>query len=209
MGTKLRRAAEQGAVYFPFNSVLVDSKGAGFIQTESYSYDPTKEAVSGEAEIAQINGDVVIICEGYTDRDIISFLANRIFQEYKIEKSLSVVTAMGKFALPKVAQGVRSLLKPNAKLVLVADSDGNFDKTQDFLKKHLDFQDWIAIIPEPTIEEWLSTDHHDFRRMMQKNRAKGIPPQEFISEIIKKIDIGELEKNSDSFSAFIEIFKSL
>ncbi len=209
LGTKLRRAAEQGAVYFPFKSVFVDSKGTAFIKTESYSYDAAKDAISGQAEVSQINGDVVIICEGYTDRDIISFLANKILQEYKIEKSLSVVTAMGKFSLPKVAQGVKSLLKPTAKLVLVADSDGNLDKTTDFLRKHLDFQDWVAIIPDPSIEEWFSMDHQDFRRILQKERTKGVSPAAVISEIIKSIDIGELEKKSASFHNFVELLKSL
>ncbi len=209
LGTKLRRAAEQGAVYFPFKSVFVDSKGTDFIQTESYSYDAAKDAISGQTDVSQINGDVVIICEGYTDRDIISFLANKIFQEYKIEKGLSVVTAMGKFSLPKVAQGVKSLLKPTAKLVLVADSDGNLDKTKEFLRKHLDFQDWVAIIPDPSIEEWFSMDHQDFRRILQKERAKGVSSAAVISEMIKNIDIGEIEKKSASFHDFVDLLKSL
>ena len=202
--TKLRRAAEEGVVYFPFNSTIVDANESQLTQTESYSFNTTGQAVVIEQRAAQIGGDIVIVCEGQRDRELISLIAQRIFQEKSIQRKLSIVVAMGKLSMPKVVQSVKSLLRPTAKLALVTDADDSVEKTKQMLSSRIEFSDWVAVIPNPAIEIWLSSDRKELWREIEQGKSKGENMQSLLARKVDLLNFDKLIIDDESFRVFYE-----
>lgn len=175
--TKLRQAADEGTVYFPFESALVDSRQSTLTPTEEYA----------------ASGDIAIICEGNLDKEIISLIAQRVFREKSLERKLKIVISMGKFALPKIARSIKSLLKPGTNLAIVADADDSRERTMNFLMANIDESDWVAIIPDPSIENWFSSTASEFKRDLRPD---------FLVEKVAALDLETLAKENESFGQF-------
>lgn len=198
--TKLRYAAEEGNIYFPFNSISVSATKAHLEHTESYL--PASGTATGKSEVAQISDEIVIVCEGAFDRKLISLLVQRILRENSLDIKVRVIDTMGKLNVPKVAESVKSLLGPDAQLVLITDSDNDVKGTNEMIEKNLSFPDYITIIPDPSIENWLSTDHSELSKIIRDAGKTGKSVEQVLKEEVAKIDIEELLRTDDAFSEF-------
>jgi len=204
--TKLRRAAEQGLVFFPYKSRTV--KTAVKKDIVPATIQSVTESVVTEEMMTDIPEDIIFICEGSTDQWIISYLASRIFEVKGIRRHISTVVAMGKSSIPRLAQRVHQSMPQGTRLVLVADSDGDVEMTEQYLKRGLDFEVSDLIIPHPFIESWLFRDEPEQRRSLRKiAEERGKTVQNLIKNEINRINIEGLAAENESFRRFIEVLE--
>lgn len=105
--SKLRIAAEQGVVYHSTNYEQATKDGQ--IVIEAFTYDNMSSSLIKQDTDFETQSDAIVICEGSTDREIISLLATRILRENGLSKKVNIVVAMGKMTIPRVANATASM----------------------------------------------------------------------------------------------------
>lgn len=179
--SKLRKAAEEGVVYFPSEIDVVTKNGVSSINISQ--------------ESIKTLSNLIIVCEGMTDEKIISILVNRILTKEKSSREIKIVAAMGKRSVPNM---VNSLRMNEIKFLIVVDSDNEEDRTLEMLKKNISGDiNWTASIPEPAIESWIGIDIEELRHKPYKDRLK-------LSTLANEINLDELRKRDKSFSIFYD-----
>ena len=205
LAKKLRAAAEEGLVYFPFRSREIQTSRVvladGTSKSEADLHNvPTDDALSKDLV------DLVIICEGANDEIVLSYLAVKICKESGIERRVTIIPALGKRTIPRLANKLPIALK--SKLVFVADSDGDVEQSRSLLLKDLESADPHLIVVHPTLEAWLFPDQEDPKAyLLTLSRTKRVPPAEIIRARLEAIDIDRLRLTSATFNEFLEIVK--
>ena len=109
---------------------------------------------------------------------------------------------MGKMTIPRVANAANNIIT-NAPVLIVTDSDNDFDKTRDMLNRGVELDNWKYSIPDPEIEAWLGVDRREFSR-----RYKGKEMRTKLTELVDTIDLEDLSERDSSFKIFYEWVKN-
>jgi Restriction endonuclease len=194
---KLRKAAEEGLVYFPTEMDVVTRDGSKPVEIECLHYDSVTGGVFTSQPTPASASDLLIVCEGDIDRVVIAALAERILSGAISKRKMKITVAMGKYSIPKVANGLWSL-HPAAKAMIVVDGDGNPQASLAMLKKGLMFDDWTPVIPNPSIESWLNLDRERMRRLGMTARF------DEYRQAVARLDMQRLREDDQSFAAFYD-----
>jgi hypothetical protein len=195
---KLRKAAEEGLAYFPAEGDLVSRKSAraGAKAASGTQKFTLNTATSQDLATAP---NLIIVCEGRADRAVLSTLVERI--DAGQGRRVAIVSANGKLGLPGLANALRSIASGGAQVVVVADSDGDVQETEAFLKRGIDFEGWTMVVADPDLEGWLHLDP-------SLKRVFPFPARETAySEAAAKLDLEDLRKDeafSTLYSAIVE-----
>ncbi|APO44598.1 hypothetical protein BS614_11715 [Paenibacillus xylanexedens] len=204
--TKLRQAAEEGIVFFPYNSVSIQNDLKETIEPtlpQVLSYQSISGSIVSENQINKINTDIILICEGNRDREILLGLMKKIIKDKPI-KRVTIVVAMGKYVMPKVINSVRSQVDSDADILVIVDSDGEIDKTMNFFIEKAHLKPNNIIITDPYIETWIFNELPDrISDYMQRNAQRSNQTvEQYIKGIVDSIKIDDLIKKDNSFEKF-------
>ncbi|MER0336164.1 restriction endonuclease [Vibrio vulnificus] len=195
--SKLRIAAEQGVVYH--SSEVEQVSKDGHISIDSFTYDNASSAILKQEANFDLSSDLVVVCEGNTDRELISILVTRILNQFGLSKKVNIIVAMGKMTIPRVANA-SSNIQSKAPVLIVTDSDNDYDRTLEMLKRGVELDNWKYSIPEPSIETWLGvTDRREFMR-----NYRGGERSLKLHELLNNINLDELAARDESFKTFYE-----
>lgn len=197
---KLRKAAEEGVVYYPTEIEEVTRKSTKSIQIENFTFDSMSQKIVEVRSTNDLYADLVIICEGETDRRILSLLCRRLLDLEGSSKKIKIVVAMGKFVIPKVANALNNVAGNSVPILIVADSDGEKDETIGRFRSSIKFDNWKVSIPEPEIESWLELDRQEFQKMRCHKNSMA----DSIDSLISRLDIDALKRSDMSFKAFCD-----
>lgn len=191
---KLRKAAEEGVVYFPTEAELVSTNASRRVDIEQPEPGPGHR-FPGVPAGAGASGDLVVICEGESDRELISTLARRILAASGSARTIKIVAAGGKHAIPAVANAVHTSVDADTDFLIVVDGDGDQQQTREMLERGIGFSGWRAAIPDPEIESWLGLD----RRALRGSRE-----DRYFQRLValQQLDLHELTLRDASFAAF-------
>lgn len=198
--SKLRIAAEEGVVYHSTEMEQVSKDGQIII--DAFTYDNMSSKLVKQNSNFEGTSDLVIVCEGTTDRELLSLLATRILKKFGLMKKVNIIVAMGKMAIPRVANAASNIIT-NAPVLIVTDSDNDIGGTRDMLHRGVELDSWECSIPDPAIESWLGLDAREFHR---RNRATEM--REILNERVKSLDLEELSGRDQSFKAFYDWVKN-
>jgi hypothetical protein len=113
---KLRKAAEEGAIYFPTEGELVTAEKSQVVEIDDVPFEQVSGGVLEPRPAETPATDLLIVCEGETDRVVLATLAERILRDEGSSRSIKIVVAMGKVTIPGVANAVQSSLRPQTKV---------------------------------------------------------------------------------------------
>ena len=200
--TKLRAATEEGVVFYPFTSVMstIDDKG-----TTERPKVPIDEPVATEKK-----SEIVIVCEGSSDVQILKGLGQRIISMVSKHGVLRVIAAQGKRGIPRVANAIYSVIPTTSSLIIVADGDGNPVETERIIRESVSIP-FDLVIVDPEIEAWFYPDSlHPKDEMQRAAHNSGKAFSRYLSELIDDFDIAEMVKSSPEFITFQDsILRSL
>jgi hypothetical protein len=199
---KLRKAAEEGVIYFPIEGDLVTAKATREVEIDSLRFDPLTGNVMAMLSILPTTADLLIVCEGDSDRVAIAVLAERILADAGSSRSIKILTAMGKLAIPKVANALWNTFDTKSKVLIVTDADNDPSGTAAMLANGLEFEDWIAAIPNPSIETWLGVDVQLVRKKRQSRAS-------ITRTAAETLDIESLRTNDSEFARFYDTILDL
>ncbi|HDX9625819.1 TPA: restriction endonuclease [Bacillus anthracis] len=199
--TKLRNAAEQGTAFYPYKKVIVD-KPTTDIEVGHFAFDLFDNNLLAVNNDNDIYGDLVIICEGKLDQLILSLLTKMIMHNAGMNKKVSIIAAMGKYSVAKVAMNIKNKIN-NCQLIMVVDSDGDVAGTKERILKIIDYNDLELVIIEDKIEVWLDNEAEDLISMFRKLSFD--KKREIVSSKIKSLDIEKLRNESNSFRKFYDL----
>lgn len=191
--SKLRIAAEEGVVYH-YSEVEQVTKD-GFTTIEAFSYDTVLSALVRHDTNYEVKSDLVVVCEGQTDRELIALLVTKILNKYGLTKKINIIVAMGKMTIPRVANAAANI-STNSPILIVTDSDNDLERTLDMLKRGVQLDNWVSSIPDPEIESWLSVKRDDLRKSI-RHGAK-------LAELVDNLNLEELVSKDSSFKIFYE-----
>ncbi|WP_339783462.1 hypothetical protein NSQ38_18940 [Paenibacillus sp. FSL R7-0313] len=194
---KLRKAAEEGLIYFPSEGELVTAGKNHGIEIDRLEFDSTTGRVSAMQSIIVNSTDLLIVCEGQTDRDVIAILSKRILSNAGSNRSIKIIVAMGKITIPRVANALRNTFFTSSKVLIVIDGDGDPVGTKDMLKQGIEFDEWITAIPNPSIESWfdINVDDNKLRKSIKYRSDR----TRYAAQLL---DILELKKQDTEFVLF-------
>jgi len=199
---KLRKASEEGAIYFPADAEMVTAKNTRTIDIDHLSFDRVTDQVltTRPAQPDQRTaGDLLIVCEGDSDRVIITTLVERILTIAESGRSIKIITAMGKLTIPRVANALKSNFHPDSRMLIVVDGDDDPVGTAAMLTNGMESENWISCIPNPSIESWLGLDRESFRRTGGKQRL------EKYRHAADHLDFEALKQRDEEFSRFYNV----
>ncbi|URQ85562.1 restriction endonuclease [Pseudoalteromonas sp. SCSIO 43088] len=199
--SKLRIAAEQGVVYHSSEVEQVSKDGHTTI--DSFTYDNTSSLLLKQEANFDLTSDLVVVCEGNTDRELISILVTRILNQFGLSKKVNIIVAMGKMTIPRVANASSNILS-KAPVLIITDSDNEYDRTLEMLKRGVELDSWKYSIPEPSIEAWLGVV--DSREFIRKYRGEKRSLK--LHELLNDINLDELAARDKSFKTFYEWVKN-
>ena len=194
---KLRKAAEEGVIYFPIEGDLVTAKTTRTVEIDDLRFDPLTGSVMAMRSIPPVTADLLIVCEGDSDRTAIAVLAERILAAAGSSRSIKILTAMGKITIPKVANALWNTFHTESKMLIVTDADSDPVGTATMLTNGLEFNEWVAAIPNPSIEIWLGVN-------IQLVRKKGQSRADIARAAAENVDIDVLRKRDAEFSRFYD-----
>ncbi|GAB3666788.1 restriction endonuclease [Ramlibacter alkalitolerans] len=196
---KLRKASEEGAIYFPAEAELVTAANALPIGSEHGRFNVSGGGVQTPSSQATV-GDLLIVCEAESDRRVIATLTERILAGARSRRSIKIVTAMGKLTIPRVANSLWNAFHSVAgmpKVLIVADADGDPTGTATMLSKGLEFDEWVASLPNPSIESWLELNF--------LYRGQGNHRLEAMQQAAEQLDIAALRLKDEQFRRFHDV----
>jgi len=193
---KLRKAAEEGAIYFPSEGEIVTAEKKQLVEIDHLHYDPVTGGVLATRAVDATTADLLIVCEGDTDREVIAILSERILGSAGSNRSIKITVAMGKITIPRVANALWNTFFSESKVLIVTDGDGDPIRTQEMLVKGLEFNEWISAIPNPSIEDWLELDVNQLKKWGSKYRL------DKSRQAAINLDIEKLLKRDEQFALF-------
>lgn len=200
--TKIRAAAEEGVVFYPFTSMLstIDDKGT----TERPGTPIDEPGVTDD------KSEIVIICEGSSDVQILKGLGQRIMTMVSKPGILRIIAAQGKHGIPRVANAIYPLIPKSSSLIIVADGDGKPEETERIIRDFVTVP-FDLVIVDPEIEVWFHpSSFHPKQEMKRAARTSGKTFDRYLSDLIDNSDIAEMDQSSPGFSNFKEsILRSL
>lgn len=187
---KLRKAAEEGLVYYPTAIELVESAGTERVAIERLHFDRMTDRVLGRPSPS--SADLIIVCEGDADREVLAHLAQRILEHSPSPKKIEVISALGKIGVPKI---VNSLLmsQPEVRVLAVVDSDNDIEGTRSMLDNIITSTNWAPIIIHPGLQQWLG---------MSRDPKGRYPRIEAYSKALLSLDMRELRATDSVFQLF-------
>jgi hypothetical protein len=189
--TKLRVAAERGIVYFLFRSSLA-------------SPDSPKVEIVEEAK-QPISQDVIVLVEGTTDEQVLAELTQRIIKHEDLAVNVRFLAAGGKRAIPRLSSLAQGLLSARTSLIVVADTDGDRQGTEQLLNAGLKNVQASLILVEPELEAWFFPGAESPRlALREKARCLGKSPTDYAREMSKTLPLQRLRKGNSDFAAFYE-----
>lgn len=194
---KMRHAAEDGAVYFPSKAEVISRSATTSVEIETLHFDAITNTVIAPALLESLPNDIIIVCEGDTDRVVLSNLAERIIESENSARTVKIVVALGKLAVPKIANALWARHRNAAKAILVLDGDGDPAGSLELLTKQLEFSGWTSAIPNPSIEEWLKSTESLISKPLKKNT-------ENYRLAAKLIDLKKLRQQDEEFKKFYD-----
>ncbi|MDQ2043559.1 restriction endonuclease [Pseudoalteromonas sp. 20-92] len=197
---KLRIAAEKGIVYHSSEVELVSKDGHTTI--DSFTYDNTSSNIVKQDLNFDLTSDLVVICEGNSDRELISILITRILNQYALSKKVNIIVAMGKMIIPRVANASSNIMT-KAPVLIITDSDNEHDRTLDMLNRGVELDSWQYSIPDPSIETWIGVDRKEFMRSYKGDERKVM-----LHKLANNINLDELASKDNSFRSFYEWVKN-
>lgn len=193
---KLRAAAEQGAVFYPFTSTI--STISEETVTEE-SVVPTDESGLGRRE-----NQIVLLCEGHLDSRILNRLGQRILVHKSLSANLRLIAAQGKQGIPRIANAIHPLLPDATPLIIVADSDGNVEETERSIRDQVTVPIKLFII-DPELEAWLVPNAANPKlELKEKAQMSNQPLVDYIDKKIENLDLNEMKKKIPSFLSFYD-----
>lgn len=200
--SKQRAAADQGLVFFPYRAEQVTHAIAA-TPTITHTFAST---IRSDAADGAGDPDVVIVCEGLTDRNILSSLVSRILETEQRSATLRIVAAMGKLSLPLLANQLWKELPESVAYLIVADSDGDAAGTVSSIESGLQQEGVGVVAVDPSLEVWLLPDadepHRELRRVRRQTGAPTI--LRTAEHLAEAIDLSALRQNSPSFRQLVE-----
>jgi hypothetical protein len=191
--TKLRAAAEEGVVFFPYRSAIVQKHRKEPHVTLEETLD---QRASGRTLVA--------VCEGVLDSEIIRALAVRLAKDRRLAVNVKTVLAHGKILAPRMANLVFDATDRDAQLVILVDSDGRPQDTRAFLEKETKVPGVLFSIPDPGVEAWLGLTDSQFRSRIDREQRRGIGPDEVIQHLISGLDLEQLRHADASFAVLYD-----
>lgn len=194
---KLRKAAEEGLVYYPTAIELVESAGTEGVAIERLHFDRMTDRVLGRP--GPSSADLIIVCEGDSDREVLAHLAQRILENSPSSKKIEVISALGKIGVPKIVNALL-MSQPEVRVLAVVDSDDDIEGTQSMLDKIITSTNWAPIIIHPRIEQWLGLTREQVRRC---------PRLEVYSKALLTLDMRALRAKDPVFQRFYDEVSSI
>lgn len=186
---KLREATDSGLLLFPISGSAVTRSGISrALLTQSFN-----EADEGEKRL-QAQAQMVVVCEGETDRWALEILVSRILADLSSRATVHIVPAGGKSNVPGVANAVFSAF-PEARKIIVVDADGDPVSTRKVIDDELRVEADFVVVPEPEIESWFNLSPKRFGQLGHDWRAQ-------LDFLVKNLGLLEMQARSDSFSDF-------
>lgn len=198
--SKLRIAAEKGVVYHSSEVELVSKDGHTTI--DSFTYDNMSSNIVKQDSNFDLTSDLVVICEGNSDRELLSIFITKILNQYGLSKKVNIIVAMGKMIIPRVANASSNIMT-KAPVLIVTDSDSEHDRTLDMLNRGVELDSWKYSIPDPSIETWIGVDRKEFMRSYRGDKRKLK-----LHELANDINVEELASRDESFRSFYEWVKN-
>ena len=193
---KLREAAEAGIVYSPAEVEVVKRSGTNSTAFEFLRYDPVSGGLMTSKPVTTASPDLVIVCEGETDKEVLAALSQRILDHQNSQRSIQIITAMGKHAVTKVTKTFEHVYPPETKVLLVVDGDGDPESSRAMLEREVTLSNWTASIPDPGLEVWFGLEPLRMRRQPMMGRM------EQYRSAIQDADISQLRGSHASFANF-------
>lgn len=207
---KLRAAAEAGVVYKTSRVNVVSAKGTQVVEAsnvEAARYDPVTGKLLKVTPASQSAPDLVVVCEGETDREVLTAISQRILAESRSQRSVTIVTAMGKRSVATVTRTFSDYYPENTALLLVADGDGDPEGTAEMLTREMmggeiPVDDWRAAIPNPGVEIWFSD--FDIKALRMRRQGTGMGRMNEFMQAVSNLDLDRLKANDQSFAEFYD-----
>jgi len=191
---KLRAAAEQGVVLFPFEGISLHATDG---VVNEHSPTPT-DAI----RLARVRNQIAMICEGQSDRVILTRLSQRILAEQTVTANVRVLAAQGKLAIARVANAVFPLLPNDARLIVVVDGDGDRFGTEKTMSEEIQIPCDVVVV-EPEIEAWLVPNSPapkvEIRRRAREERKEFLI---YIAKATEHVDLQRLLAQDRNFRKF-------
>lgn len=208
LSTKIRKAAEEGTAYYPIRKVVVNEReNEKEIEVGHFAFDLADNKLLVSTTDGSVYGDLVIICEGKMDQLILSLLAKMIMKNKGIKKKVSVIAAMGKFSVARVAANIKNSIGRESKLLMVTDSDGDECGTMEKFRKIVDYQEEELIVIDDKIEVWLENKNENLKGKF--TRLGFDEKREVICSRIKTINLEQLKDEKKSFCEFYTLMSNL
>lgn len=192
---KLRAAAEEGVVFFPFTSQLAE--------VTSGESTEVSEAPNDEREPGSASREVVVICEGVSGARVISTLARRILEEGEISATLRVIVSHGKQGVARLANAIHPLVPAATPIIAVVDGDHNVESVWT-VREAVDVPlELIAVDPE--IEVWFFPGADEPRAEARvAAREVGKTLDHYLEERSLSTDLGQLLESAPGFHIFYD-----
>lgn len=177
-----------------------------FKAVESKKVNQNWELVSEQIEIEKkiieksTKENLVIVCEGQTDGQILKILIDKVITEYKLNKTYSIIIANG---LPYFSKTIRNMMAHSIgdKVIIVTDGDGKIEEREkQLLSIGVPIESQIII--EPEIEVWLF-DNYKQDRIPRKH----FKDKQTLAKLATETNIESLAQKDQAFNKLIDILK--
>lgn len=195
---KLRKATEEGVPNFSAASEFLTAQESRVADIERLHFDHSSGRLMEMQTAQPSTADLLIICEGESDRIAISTLAKRILTTSGSNQTIQIVAAKGKVTIPRVANALQDIPQRGSRVLIVTDGDNDPAGTRAMLKRGIKFSDWHAAIPNPSIESWLDLEPDRIRRSISQ-RAQTF------QRAAEALDIDSLKQRDGEFATFFNV----
>jgi hypothetical protein len=207
--SKLRKAAEEGIVYFPSEIQQISKDESISLEFDTSSLPRTTDNIYAKYKKEKMSAGLVIVCEGLNDKAILERFITRILNKTNSEKKVRLLVAMGKYSILKLTQAIHTIVEPVTTLIaVIMNSDGDVKKTKEMIRQNIVVPNLTLIIPDPAIESWLSFNKQEFMDESRAQYSRGVTTINLINNIIDAIDIDNLQKRNESFKEFFNLIAS-
>ena len=197
---KLRAAAEEGAVFFPYQTAEVTRTDAAPAKVME-----TMDTTTVRTERADHQYNMFIVCEGMTDRYLLNRITRQVIEREKRTGTVRIVAAMGRLNLPRVANSLMALGGKDTHCLVVADGDGDSTGVEHDIRDQLRNPTVETVVVDPTVEAWLLPDEQDPHCALQERRKKANASlQRTVVRLTEDVDIEALRHRSPSFARVYE-----
>lgn len=100
------KAAEERVVFYPAEAGVVSKDKIAQIEIERSHFDAAAQAVFYQPGHGTSPKDLVLVCEGQSDREALAILVQRILAAENKPKKVEIIAALGKIAVPRVLNSI-------------------------------------------------------------------------------------------------------